>query len=403
MRLHGRCALRQAVAGGLRWLIPAVLAGVLAGGCESPFEAFEENTAGPFSVFGHLDLRADTQWIRVMPVRQNLLLEPKPIDAVVTLEHLASGRSVTLKDSLFRFADPRLESEGYVYNFWTTERLEPGASYRLRAVRSDGASTMATVVMPADLELTLLYSEALVDSGLADVGRVRVRAEHVLYTDVIYEIWHTVEEKPAEPIVRRERRDSSDIAGTQYLRVLQDSLRFPHSLPVRALRDMRRLELRLAVARSDWPFAPGLSHAEIALPGNAPSNIENGIGFVGAVATWTVPLQRCHASTARPDGEQTCTTVLNAHTASVVGSVVREPCSVPSVQAKIRLSQRFAGGGSVLFEWQAGWEGEYRFEGIEPGAELVLDFGPGTPPMHLPRLAPGDRHVVPPVSLRVGC
>lgn len=138
------------------WLAPVLLTVTLAAGCDVPFDPFEENTIGPFSVFGYLDVAADTQWVRVMPIRQDLLADSAPIDAVVTLEHLGSGRVVTLRDSLFGFTNLGLDEVGYAHNFWTTEPIEPEAAYRLAAVRSDGATTTAVVEIPS-FEMTLRF------------------------------------------------------------------------------------------------------------------------------------------------------------------------------------------------------------------------------------------------------
>jgi hypothetical protein len=71
--------------------------------------------------------------------------------------------------------------------------------------------------------------------------------------------------------------------------------------------------------------------------------------------------------------------------------------------ADIRLSESYAGGGTVIRSWKTDWDGRYRFEGIEPGAELVLDLGPGTSPVPLPRSAPGERFIVSEISVPVGC
>jgi hypothetical protein len=251
-------------------------------------------------MFGYLDLKADTQWVRVMPVRQNLFLAPEPIDAVVTLEHLGSGRIVTLNDSLFGFVDPRLGSVAYAYNFWTTERLEPEESYRLRAVRSDGASTTATVVMPPALEFSFLND---VRAG-RESALLQMSAERLLFVEVLFAMQDAI---------------AGDAAG---------------SFPVR-------------------------DHA--------------------------------------------CAISYNGQTASVAGRVIRESCGDPHVLADIRLTERFAGGGAIIRTWKTGWDGRYRFEGIEPGADLVLDLGPGTSEVHLPRLAPGERHVGNKISVPVSC
>jgi hypothetical protein len=373
--------------------LAVVLASALLIGCEDPFEPFQPDQGAPFSMFGYLDLKADTQWIRVMPIRQNLLLAPEPIDAVVTLEDLGSGRTITLNDSLFRFPGARLDGVASAYNFWTAEPLQPGASYSLRAVRSDGASTSARVVMPADFSFTYMNDRRIGP----DYTLLHVRADHVLFVDVIYAM-ATLTGSPTEPVVLRERwTEPTGVPGTHGFGITASPLERP------GLVDARRQEIRVAVGRPDWPFHPGLSDLEVALPGTMPSNVENGVGFVGGVATWTIPFHRCAVVVASPDRGQYCTIHFVAESASIAGRVIREPCGDPHAMADIRLSESYAGGGTVIRSWKTDWDGRYRFEGIEPGAELVLDLGPGTSPVPLPRSAPGERFIVSEISVPVGC
>jgi hypothetical protein len=392
MRLPGnRRGVRPALAGLTYGFVAAVFASTLAAGCDHPFRPFAENEHAIFSMFGYLDLTADTQWVRVMPVRQNLFLEPAPIDAVVTLEHLGSGRVVTLNDSLFSFRDPRLDGVAYAYNFWTTERLEPEASYRLRAVRSDGASTTAHVVMPPYPEISLLNYPQVQDYAL-----LRVRAERVLFVDVYFAM-RTASGDPAPPIkVRDYFTFPTAEPGTHGITVNRLA-RFDRPL------DVRRQEIRLVTGRPEWPFHAELPDLAVALPDIVPSNVENGLGFVGGLAIRTIPFHLCEEIAPRADREQSCDVHFSAQSASIAGRVTREPCGDPLVLADIRLTERFADGGSIVRTWKTGWDGSYRFEGIEPGADLVLELRPGTPAVHLPRLGPGERFSVSGISVQGDC
>jgi len=47
------------------------------------------------SVFGALDASADTQWIRVTPLRHTVLASPDPLGSTVTLERAGTGKTVT--------------------------------------------------------------------------------------------------------------------------------------------------------------------------------------------------------------------------------------------------------------------------------------------------------------------
>src|SRR5690606_10564943 len=84
-----------------------------------------------FSMIGVLDLDADTQWIRVMPIRESVESFPSEADAEVHLELLGSGRTIVLRDSLMRYSspNPELEADLWAHNFWTTETILPDTVY----------------------------------------------------------------------------------------------------------------------------------------------------------------------------------------------------------------------------------------------------------------------------------
>ncbi len=387
-----RSARRPALARAMRRLLAPLLATLLAGGCDRPFQPVPENPREPYWIFGYLDLRADTQWVRVMPVRQSLLTDPEPIDAHVTLEEVATGRTVTLNDSLFRFTDERLGGVAYAHNFWTTERLAPKGRYRIRAVRSDGAETTALVEMPADLELSFLNLE-----GGGDTAWVEIRAERVL----LVETWHAMRSASGDPAGSVARRQPPAIETSDPGRRVLDV----DGTPVfrEGLVDVDRKELHVVTVRSDWPYDPRVPNQDAILPGSMPSNVENGVGFVGGAATMTVPYTRCEVIASRPDRQLACAITYDARSASIAGTLVRAPCGGPHRLAPIRLRETFAGGGAAVLAWRTGWQGEYRFEGIEPGAELVLQPGPGAPDVPLPRLAPGQRYDVGEIRVAAGC
>src|SRR5512138_1500022 len=89
----------------LRSVSPLLLAGCLASlpaACADSFSPIAPSELR-YSVFGYLDASADTQWIRVMPIRPLVPTAPDSFAATVTLEHLNTGRVITLRDSLFTY------------------------------------------------------------------------------------------------------------------------------------------------------------------------------------------------------------------------------------------------------------------------------------------------------------
>ena len=401
MKALGDRGARRRTAPVLPSRLPAVLlVSALAAGCDDTVQPLHEDENAVFSMVGYLDLMADTQWVRVMPIRETLFLGPDPIDAVVTLEHLGSGRVVTLNDSLFAFSGGPLDGVAHVHNFWTTEPLEAEASYRLRAARSDGASSTAVVVMPPELEMLFLDHGSNRRRG-PPLGRLHVRAERVLFLEILYTVGTPSTDGrdilPATPVAAGAHWTfTSGVPGTQGIGVNADSLPRPD------LVDMFRWEIRIVTGRSDWPYHPGLSDPAVTLPSTMPSNVENGLGFVGGVATRRIPFDYCDPLEALPDGGPSCTTRFDTRSASIAGRVIEAPCGEPHAIAAVRLTERFAGGGSVIRAWKTGWGGEYRFDGIEPDAELFLEVG-SEAPVQLPPLAPGERYTVDDILVEAGC
>jgi hypothetical protein len=392
MTLNRPCARRTLPGSRQSWLVAALIACTSLSACDSVIRPHQENVIGPFAMSGYLDLRADTQWVRVMPIRENLLTTPDPIDAVVTLEKVGGGGTVALRDSAFQFRDNRLDAVGYAHNFWTTERLDPATRYLIRAVRSDGASSTATVDIPPELEFSLLNLE-----GTADTVAFRLKAEHLLFVELIHGMRNLAGDQAST--VAKRQPSARPATGPFPLAVDIDE-----SPPIQVgLVPTGRIELRVAVARADWPYGPQLSDIDATIPGRAPSNVEHGLGFVGGVATWTVPFHTCTELEIRPDGQRTCTMIYDSRSTSIAGRVLRQPCGKPLQNTDIWLTIRFAGGGAARLRWKTGWDGAYRFEGLEPGGELELDLGAGAPVHQIPPLASGQHYTVPDIALSDGC
>ena len=112
--------------------------------CDETFKPITERESHPYSIYGYLESPVDTNWIRVSEVRNNLFLdENATIDAMVTLQHLESGQTETLQDTLVQY-----EAGIYAFNFRSTMALEPEQTYLLKAERSDGQTSSAMVRMP---------------------------------------------------------------------------------------------------------------------------------------------------------------------------------------------------------------------------------------------------------------
>lgn len=114
--------------------------------CNESFKPLSDSSTSPVSMYGYLDASADTQWVRVTPVRELLDMPPVKPEMEVILKNMETGNSVLMKDTLIT-----LQGGMNIVNVWTTREIEPGQTYTLEGQRPDGASSRAVVTIPAEI------------------------------------------------------------------------------------------------------------------------------------------------------------------------------------------------------------------------------------------------------------
>ena len=259
---------------------------LLQGGCETSFEVFAESDAY-YSLFGVLDASADTQWVRVEALQDSLLTDTKPLDAVVTMAHPASGRRVHWRDSLFQFI-----GGAAAYNIWTDEPIRPLETYRLEVTRSDGVTSAVDVTLPDSFPDPLLnvFPFSLINlpvSGnvCARTFEMLIQLERFAALEVTY---HVPTARGIERayrvsyVLRAERLETGvyEVVVT-WVDDLKQLAALDRDIGVDELLRLRAVDLLVAAAGPDWPDN-ALSDETVALPG-AVTHIENGFGFVGGV------------------------------------------------------------------------------------------------------------------------
>lgn len=254
-------------------------------GCEEPFQPIEDSDEYFFSVWGYLDSEAETQWIRVMPIRETTEYSGEPLDAVVTLTNLDTGEEVIMNDSLFTLPQAA-PGDAKVWNYWTTMDILPSHTYKFKVERSDGAITTATVDIPGEFpfpEVDFNYVEVTGVNNIVEARldwKVRDRRNNTIHTfrivrdDIIY-------------------YPSSET----YLLIIYPNNDFANNI-LRSLRasqteiEILKTELSLKVAGSDWIDFSEFDRDVIALP-EATSNIENGVGYLVGTLTMKIPYPVC--------------------------------------------------------------------------------------------------------------
>jgi len=180
-------------------MVAALLAAVLliGPGCDPTVDVFRSSDQYRFSLFGALDVAADTQAIRVSPIDDTTQLgAPPTLDAKVYLKNLDTGERIPLRDSLTTLGGREVR----VHNFWTAHPIRPSTSYQV-VVQDDGASvtsaTTTTPDRPPDLSGGSGFLLPCVFPGPFDTDSLRAEntffiearnVERIAAVDVIYPI-----------------------------------------------------------------------------------------------------------------------------------------------------------------------------------------------------------------------
>ncbi len=275
-------------------LLLLFLFGLGTGSCDQTFQPLRENNQYHFSINGYLDATVDTQWVRVMPVRDTLFYSPKPLDATVTLEELGSGRSVTMHDSLFSYSQ-----DTYAYNFWTAMDLQPNRTYRITATNSEGQSSYADVSLPEDYPgpiVDIIYYYPPMETPIPDDASIvvpgveRVADFQTIYTSqdgesyiAVPHLQDSVSSSSGDPAFFMDMRQDFD--------TLQTFLPMPDYVTEKNYLDLPDVKeyVYVAVAGPGYRVS-GMENA----PSNGISNVENGVGFVAGIISKTVPFKSCY-------------------------------------------------------------------------------------------------------------
>ncbi|MEX2602199.1 MAG: hypothetical protein WD355_11150 [Balneolaceae bacterium] len=252
-------------------------------GCDESFQPWQENDRYHFSIYGMLDASVDTQWVRIMPVREELFLEPRPIDVTVTLEHIESGDSIAMNDSLFRYY-PEL----YAWNFWTTMDLEPEQTYRLTAKHGDGRTSSAQVKLPSDFPTPIVRMRQIVDDS---------EFYNIVYISKSIDLLADVQ------VIYFGLDEPTGIVHSRGFGHLKDTVRTSHDYHTVYI-DPREDGLNIdpiikevvfvANAGPDFHDFGSMDEKILTVPEGV-SNIENGVGYLAGIVSKTVPYRSCFA------------------------------------------------------------------------------------------------------------
>ncbi len=288
-------------------LAALALVACAAGGCDTSLDAFADSDKY-YSVFGYLDAAADTQWVRIDPLRDSVLVGTEPFEARVTTTNLSTGETSVWQRKIINLApDPAVTL--LVQNYYTTADIAPEATYRFKVESEDGKTTTAEVTIPPDFTVSYRNPPQLYD-GVTDFpleARTFVTARGA---DRLGAVIASYSFKYVSRLPDGTFTPPIPTAGS--FSYLADTVRTGNGaweisvywakdilqlLPPRSLviDSSIAFHVTAASASEDWPnyAMPVDSLAEAPqppAPGLASSNIENGVGYLGGAVVYTLDI-----------------------------------------------------------------------------------------------------------------
>lgn len=264
-------------------LFVCILFSSLLAGCENSFEPIKDNNLYNYSMYGILDLTADTHWVRVMPLRNTIFRDSMGNDATVRLIRESTGQTEQLEDTLLRLAQ-----NTYVWNFWTTTQLQPSEDYTVTAESPEGEITFATASIPADFPPPEIYYRENTENCHIIIDSI---VERLVVAEITYEfqIEHNDETTSVIRFPISHIRSVQDALGGDHELVINNdiaTLAAEHNVSPSQIINLSG-ELLLVSADSNWTE---LDMTGADLPGEN-SNVQNGLGIVTGIVSKTFPLR----------------------------------------------------------------------------------------------------------------
>lgn len=305
-------AVDSAPAAALRRRMPAYFCvAVLAFGSVALVGCSEEvSTASPvdhpFTLYGILNPRANTQTIAVFPIEPERLSPrgAEPLDAVVRSTDLTTGAVRIWRDSVVTNEAGRHE-----HMFWSDFRAEFGRSYLIEAVRpSDGATTSAVAHVPS--EVVVLEEDR--DHGVFDV-HIRGPGHRLVRVDVRYDvravgyrdgrsagcivtcltstytIRHTGKETRSPDGWVLEVRLGHHVEWLRAWYALENGVTWSN-YPNLSRLELTNVSLDVTIGEEAWDPPRGVFDPNVLSQHVTMTNVEKGFGFVGGGYRLTVPV-----------------------------------------------------------------------------------------------------------------
>lgn len=259
--------------------------------CDNTFEPLGKNNKYHFSIYGYLDVSADTQWVRVGTAREAIDDVPDPSGITVTLENIQTGEAVEMQDSLFT-------PENFL-NYWTTMDVESEQTYRIKVAADDGKSSHADLTTPIALPTPLVLENTYPPYGFSVY--IDDIVEHVAD---IQSKWYVILNPETSPVkktytftYRTEMKYVEVYDGTfTVFAPLEDEEDYIEgNVGINEYKVAHR-QFFVAAAGPEWDEnISSIDDLEYFI-NSTTSNVENGLGYVIGIDSKWVPYRACVSS-----------------------------------------------------------------------------------------------------------
>ena len=283
-----KTSIRPYVHTSIRWTtLLACLLALFPLGCAESVDTHLEIDR-PFTVFGLINPKADTNAVRVFEIQNTIkLVRPDPIDATVTTTLMQTGETHAWQDSVIQLADG-----DYRHVYWAAFSASTGETYRLEVTRSDGETSTGVTTVPPPVALEILEPDTLKVREIFQPLFIRGNPPTLPRIDVEYVVVG-FREGGSTPLFRpvtfnyagkpRQQTDGwlleIDLREDfqEIFRVFDDD-----SEVTTEIIDLKEIQVRVHVGDENWVSPIGVFDAEFLVEPGSFSNIDNGFGYFGS-------------------------------------------------------------------------------------------------------------------------
>jgi len=272
-----------------KFILPLLLLGILTA-CEDSVSPIIESSR-QYTLFGTLDMARDSQFVRVIPIRENLIEEGDELDVSVRSIELSTKQTLDWQDSLHTFADGRI---GRI--FFSPLRIQPSRTYRIE-------------IVPANSEIITSAETAVPDQP--DVEILAPNLELILTTKLTARqriLWHGIDKAPFEIEQWYRFLSLSDFTFRDYKLdhgpvnhalegetdvweidkdLIQDRDSLARKLDLKSFYRLAGIALRITVLDANFVPPSGEFNREVLAQPGTLSNVENGFGLLGSVGRFS--------------------------------------------------------------------------------------------------------------------